>query len=118
MLSSKGRRVAYEQNNTTAHFPIPQPNGALRCSSCSGIYSPAAFEAHKDGKAAQDAFAGVYIMPGDPWLADAKSGFKDSLNDAFQAEQRAEQVAEYYLEQRRKRLPHVAEFVGASMFDD
>lgn len=122
--SSKRRRATYERNQElrspsgpmlTGHNPIPQPNGALKCSGCAGVYSPGAFARHLAG-GLLDAHNGTFTTgPGDPWLTRPELQ-QQAIEDA-DAAIRAEQVEKFYEEQRRPRQ-RVADGVSKSAFFD
>ena len=107
--SSKGRRVAFERNNTNrmpttellaGHQPVPQESGALKCTNCSGIYSPAAFARHLTGEAMTDGHAGVYITGNsDPWMQRDEQLKRDALDR--EATLREAAIDAYWLERKR-----------------
>lgn len=130
ILSSKGRRVAWERNQACrapvdsrpmrGHAPTPLENGAIKCS-CGNTYSPMAFAVHRTGERAErDAAGGVYTLgPLDTWpprvIETPRQGSHD-VADVLSAEQREVLVDAYYAEQRRRR-PEIAEGVSTSITD-
>lgn len=120
---SKRRRVAYERNQElrapdgpmlAGHSPSPHADGSLACSGCyRQRYSPAAFAKHLTGAPILDADGnGVFTTgPNDPFLISPERQRK-----AADAATRAAQVDAFFEEQRRQRMPRVADGVGVSAF--
>lgn len=119
ILSSKGRRIAYERNrDATApvapdgalspalHRPSDGPGGTLICSCGGARYSPAAFAAHLAGRHMHDSAHGVYITANDPWSAAQEPERAASARHDAEAEWR-EKLLDRYFEQRRQRVPRI-----------
>lgn len=124
ILSSKGRREAWEKNNAPppasdlyapTHKPEPAANGVITC--CGRLFTPAAHAVHlanPDGGLGMQCGAVLVAGSSDPWLAEQDVRLRAERAENAPSEdaiRRAEQVEAYYREQKRK-APRLAEGVS------
>ena len=122
ILSSKGRREVFERNQSSkaptdpmlsGHNPIAESNGSLKCSGCTGTFSPAAFARHLTGASMLYADHGIYITGvNDPWTEQQNTRQGVEVPDR---ETREALIDAHYKD--RKHAPYVAEGVDRSITD-
>ncbi|HKQ23151.1 MAG TPA: hypothetical protein VJT81_01760 [Burkholderiales bacterium] len=132
ILDSKGRRAVHERNLAyrapvlepltawpeSAHKSQPATDNTVNC--CGVRYSPNAHKLHVRGERVPMSCGDVAVTGlDDVWLAeqDARLKARRSPNGVDDAIERAEQVAAYYAEQKKRRTPRMAEGVSASIAD-
>jgi hypothetical protein len=115
ILSAKSKRETWERNNrkppiepqpTSPHKPLNGENGTVWC--CGSRYTPAAQERHARGERLTTCYADVFAVDSDPWLEAEDARIKAERREPSKEDdaiRRAEQVALYYEQQRRRPSP-------------